>query len=56
MSRKTKRPTVDPKCLQLAEHFLSDVAGWRYEDLWTLAEAIQETCENVVREVEEHQP
>jgi hypothetical protein len=43
-----KRPSVDPKSFELAEHFLSDLEGDEAgEDLtWELAKVIQDAVES----------
>lgn len=48
----TKRNrSVDAKCLDLAYHFLRDVAGAHGEQQQKLAEAIQEVCEDFCSDV-----
>ena len=48
-----QRPVnVDQACIDLAEHFLSDVRGARKEDVQELAEEIQRRCEDACNEVE----
>jgi hypothetical protein len=50
MNDKRKRPSVDPKVFELAEHFLEDDPEryWRYtgDDVWELAGEIQLTIED----------
>lgn len=50
---KNKYP-VDQMCHDLAAHFLSDVKGATAEDKQELAEAVQEVCEELCREIEGH--
>lgn len=46
VSSKDMRPMlVDSKCVELAEHFLSDVPGFAPEHLTALGEAIQDCVE-----------
>lgn len=44
--------TFDPKCLDLAAHFLAEVAHATEEDRTELAEAIQETVEDFLVDLE----
>lgn len=48
MPNKRERMGVDPKCEDLARHFLSDVDGSKPEDLTELAEIIQARCEDFI--------
>jgi hypothetical protein len=43
-----KRPNVDPKSFELAEHFLSDLEGDEASDdqKWELAKVIQDAVED----------
>lgn len=43
--------TFDPKCWDLADHFLADVAGATDEDRTELAEEIQGTVEDFVSDL-----
>jgi hypothetical protein len=44
--RRDKRPLVDPKVFELAEHFLSDLGGEVSKDQkWQLAKVIQDAVE-----------
>lgn len=47
-----KPALVDRACIDLAEHFLSDMKGARKEDIQELAEEIQRRCEDACREIE----
>jgi len=42
----------DPKCWELACHFLADVNGATDDDRTELAGALQETAEDVIRDLE----
>lgn len=55
----TRKITYDPKCEEIAEHFLADLS-----DLWVaefdrlgaireLSQRVQETCEDFCREIED---
>jgi hypothetical protein len=55
MSPQKGRPSVDPACYELAEHFLSEIPGTTEDDLWALAKDLQTACEDACREVEERQ-
>lgn len=50
MTKRTR--AVDAKCLELAEHFLRDVAAAHGAEQQKLAEAIQEVCEDFCSDVE----
>lgn len=47
MDRRDKRPLVDPKAFELAEHFLSDLEGdtASEDQKWELAGIIQDAAE-----------
>lgn len=47
MDRRDKRPLVDPKAFELAEHFLSDFEGDEAgeDQKWQLAKVIQDAVE-----------
>lgn len=45
-------PTYDPKCLELACHFLSDAPSATDEDRKELARALQEAAEDFLRDLE----
>ena len=47
MDRRDKRPLVDPKVFELAEHFLSDLEGDEASEdqKWQLAKVIQDAVE-----------
>jgi len=45
--------TFDPKCYDLAELFLSDVAHTTPDDIAELATLIQETIEDFIKDLEE---
>jgi hypothetical protein len=51
-----KRPDVDTKVFNLAEDFLSELAGSTEDDIWELARIIQTACEDACREVENRRP
>jgi hypothetical protein len=44
--------TFDPKCWDLAAHFLADVPGSTDEDRAELAEALQEAAEDFLSDLE----
>lgn len=47
MDKRDKRPLVDPKAFELAEHFLSDLEGDEASEdqKWELAKVIQDAVE-----------
>jgi transcription initiation factor IIF auxiliary subunit len=51
---KGKTKTYDPKCFELAEHFLDEYKDrLQIRDYETLAHEIQVTCEDFVAEIEQ---
>jgi hypothetical protein len=44
--------SLGQSCIDLAEHFLSDVKGVRKEDIQELAEELHRRCEDACREIE----
>lgn len=50
---KAPRPMVDSGCFSLAEKFLAEIEGATEDDMWDLAAAIQQACEDACNEVED---
>jgi hypothetical protein len=44
---------VDSGCFSLAEKFLAEIEGATEDDMWDLAAAIQQACEDACNEVED---
>jgi hypothetical protein len=42
----SERPSVDPKCYDLAEHFLADLPGSSIQQIWELAGILQRAAED----------
>ena len=42
----SERPSVDPKCYDLAEHFLADLVGSSTQQIWELAGILQRAAED----------
>lgn len=51
-----KRPLVDDRCYELAEAMLSTVRKPTEDEIWSLAGAIQQVCEDHCNEIEAAEP